>query len=83
MSPDFTLKGSAFPLVKEAILHGGGIGIMLEDSVYDDPRLVAMAIKGMNRRYAIHLMTQPERRNLRIISRFYDTCAEEVELPRV
>ncbi|MEM9782296.1 MAG: LysR family transcriptional regulator [Pseudomonadota bacterium] len=73
------LKAGTFPLVKEAILHGGGVGIMLEDSVYDDPRLVGLAIKGMNQRYSIHLMTQPERRNLRMISRFYDLCAEQAD----
>lgn len=69
-------KAGTFPLVKEVVLHGVGIGIILEDAVHPDPRLVAKPIGGMTRRHAIHLMTQPERRGLRLISSFYDLCAD-------
>ncbi|MEL6337794.1 MAG: LysR family transcriptional regulator [Pseudomonadota bacterium] len=71
------LKAGTFPLVKETVLHGAGIGIMLDASVHDDPRLVARPIRGMARRHAIHLVTQPDRRDLRLIARFYEVCADQ------
>ncbi|MEM7529702.1 MAG: LysR family transcriptional regulator [Pseudomonadota bacterium] len=73
------LKAGTFPLVKEAVLHGAGVGIMLEDCVLGDPRLVDMPLVQMQRRYEIALMTQPERRNLRLVASFFASCAEHLK----
>lgn len=74
-------KAGTFPLVKEAVLHGIGVGIMLEDCVLSDPRLVARPLAQIEKRYGITLMTQPERRDLRLIASFFDLCTEHLHPP--
>jgi len=74
------LMTDTFPLVKETVLHGAGIGVMLERSVYEASRLVWLPIAELPETYAVHLLTQPERRELRFVQRFFEiaddlTCA--------
>jgi DNA-binding transcriptional LysR family regulator len=70
------LKTGTFPLVKEAVLVGAGVGVMLERSVHDASSLVALPIEEMAETYRVHLMTQPERRELRLVRRFFETAAD-------
>lgn len=76
------LKAGTFPFVEEAVLHGVGIGVMLEDCVLADPRLIALPIERMDRRYGITPTTQPERRHLRLIASVFELCAEDLDQPR-
>lgn len=70
------LKTGTFPLVQEAVRAGIGIGVMLEHSVQEVPGLVARPIEGMDETYRVHLMTQPERRELRLVRRFFEIAAD-------
>lgn len=75
------LKTGTFPLVKEAVLAGAGVGIMLERSVHEASSLAALPVEGMEETCRVHVMTQPERRELRLVRRFFETAADHALAP--
>lgn len=64
------LKTSTFPLVKEAVLHGAGVGLMLDDSIYPSRRLAAVPVTEMPETYGHCLVVPGDRRDLRLIQSF-------------
>ncbi|MEO0820463.1 MAG: LysR family transcriptional regulator [Pseudomonadota bacterium] len=70
------LKTWTFPVVKEAILHGAGIGIALENSLFPSRHLVEIPIDEMAGAYRNYLVTPADKRELRAVRSFFDVAAE-------
>ena len=72
------LAGPPFPraLVKEAVLHGVGIGLLLDDSMSPSSDLVAIDIAEMGETYTNCLVTPNDKRELRFVRSFIDVACE-------
>lgn len=66
------IKMTTFAVVKEAILHGLGIGLLLEDSVSQTDRLIGLEIKELPQRFGNYVVVPTEKRKLRLIKRFLE-----------
>ena len=61
------VKTTTFPVVKEAVLHGVGVGLLLVDSLFASSNLVTIEIDEMPERYRNFLVTPEEKKDLRIV----------------
>lgn len=66
----------SFPVVKEAILHGVGIGMMLEDGQYPSDNLVAIELEEMSETFSVCLVTPSDKRDLRLVKSFLDVAVD-------
>jgi LysR family transcriptional regulator, low CO2-responsive transcriptional regulator len=74
---DRAIEMATFPVIKEAILHNIGIGILLDDSFHPTQQLVKRPIKELDFVYRTYLVTQNDKKNLRFIRSFIE-IAEQV-----
>ncbi|MEP4030033.1 LysR family transcriptional regulator [Roseibium polysiphoniae] len=70
------IKTTTFPMVKEAILHGLGLGILLENSLYPSEKLVAIPIKEMSEQYRDCIALSADKRELRLIQSFLNVAVD-------
>lgn len=63
-------------MVKEAILHGLGIGLLLEKSLYPSEYIVAVPVEEMPEEYRDCLAIPADKRELRLIQSFLDAAIE-------
>lgn len=70
------IKTRTFPVMKEAILHGVGIGLMLENSMYPSQNLIALPVVELRDQYRHCLVTPREKGNLRIVQSFLDIARD-------
>ncbi|QFT31621.1 HTH-type transcriptional activator CmpR [Labrenzia sp. THAF82] len=70
------LRTTTFPMVKEAILHGLGIGLLLEKSLYPSEYIVAVPVEEMPEEYRDCLAIPADKRELRLIQSFLDAAIE-------
>jgi LysR family transcriptional regulator, low CO2-responsive transcriptional regulator len=70
------VKTTTFPLVKEAALHGVGVGLLLDDSMFPSTNLVALDIAEMQETYTNCLVTPADKRELRFVRSFIDVAGE-------
>jgi DNA-binding transcriptional LysR family regulator len=67
-----TVKMTTFAVVKEAILHGLGVGVLLEDSVHQTQRLTSVPVRELDRVFRNYIVIPRDKENLRPIRRFVD-----------
>ncbi|MDA4847602.1 LysR family transcriptional regulator [Hoeflea poritis] len=67
-----TVRMTTFAVAKEAVLHGVGIGVLLENSLYPASRLVGIPIDEMTETYEDCLVLPAEKQNLKLVSRFVE-----------
>ncbi len=70
------LKTTTFPLVREAVLHGVGAGLLLDHSMSASTDLVAIDIVEMHESYTNCLLTPADKRELRFVSTFIEAACE-------
>ena len=73
------IKTTTFPVVKEAILHGFGVGFMLADSQFPSTHLVAIDIEEMPETYRVCLATPSDKWDLRLVKSFCDVALQVTE----
>jgi DNA-binding transcriptional LysR family regulator len=66
------VKMNSYPVVKEAVLHDVGIGIVLEHSFFPDPKLVEHPIADLSDTFKTYLVTPADKRDLRFVRSFID-----------
>ncbi|WP_166443734.1 LysR family transcriptional regulator [Rhabdaerophilum calidifontis] len=66
---------TAFPVVKEAVLHGIGIGILLEDSVFPTEDLVLRPIVELAMPFRTDLATPEDKRDLHFVRAFIEVAS--------
>ncbi|MEM1049744.1 MAG: LysR family transcriptional regulator [Pseudomonadota bacterium] len=71
------VKTTTFPVLKEAVLHGIGVGLFLEDSLAPSASLVGLPIEEMPETYRNSLVTQIDKRDLRLVRNFIDVAFDE------
>lgn len=76
------IKTTTFPMVQEAILHGLGIGILLENSLFPSENLVTRPLKEMPDLYRDCITIPADKRELKLIRSFLDV-AVDVKAARV
>ncbi|MEO9527391.1 LysR family transcriptional regulator [Roseibium sp.] len=70
------LRTTTFPMVKEAILHNLGVGLLLEKSLYPSDKLAAVRVDEMPEHYRDCIAIPSEKRDLRLIRSFLDVAVE-------
>jgi DNA-binding transcriptional LysR family regulator len=70
------VRTATFPLVKEAVLHGVGVGLLLDDSMSASTNLVAIDVAEMRETYTNCLVTPVDKRELRFVRSFIDVACE-------
>lgn len=68
------IRTTTFPVVQEAVLHGAGIGILLEGSLYPSSEIKSIPIVEMSQTYQNYLVTPAHKHHLRMISSFIDVA---------
>ena len=71
------IKTTTFPVVKEAVLHGVGVGFMLEGCQFPSANLHMLDVEEMPERYRICLVTPSDKRDLRLVKSFREVAADE------
>jgi DNA-binding transcriptional LysR family regulator len=71
------VKTRTFPVVKEAVLHGIGIGLILENSLYPSTGLVTKPVKEMPELYNHCLVIPSDKSDLRAINRFIEIAQQK------
>lgn len=66
------MRMTTFAVVKEAILHGLGVGMLLENSIHETARLRSVPVEDLDRMFTNYLVVPSEKQHLRIIKRFLD-----------
>ena len=74
------LRTATFPLVKEAVLHGVGVGLLLDDSMSASPDLVAIDVTEMCETYTNCLVTPVDKRELRFVRSFIDVACDVLDV---
>lgn len=70
------IKTATFPVVKEAVLHGVGIGLMLSEGQYPSTSLHAVPILEMAESYDTCLVTSRDKKDLRLVKSFMDVAID-------
>jgi molybdate transport repressor ModE-like protein len=70
LSPRRTMKTTTFPVMKEAILQGAGVGIFLENSTADTGALVSIPIDEMPETYKSCVVVPQDKQDLRLVQSF-------------
>ncbi|WP_346911707.1 LysR family transcriptional regulator [uncultured Roseibium sp.] len=70
------IRTTTFPMVKEAILHGLGIGLLLKNSLYPSEELAAIPIDEMAEEYSDCIAIPADKRELKLICSFLDVAVE-------
>jgi len=70
------IKTATFPVVKEAVLHGVGVGFMLEGGQFPSSNLVTIDVEEMPERYRVCLVTPSDKRDLRLVKSFCEVAAD-------
>lgn len=66
------IEMTSFAVVKEAVLHGIGIGILLDDSTFPAPDVVLKPIAEIDQDFRTYLVTPGDKRDLRFVRAFID-----------
>ena len=72
------LKTTTFPMVKEALLHGLGVGLLLENSLFPSENLVAVPVREMFEDYRDCVVIPRDKKDLRLIKSFLGVCIDAV-----
>lgn len=70
------LRTTTFPMVKEAILHNLGIGLLLENSLFPSDNLVALPVAEMSEEYRDCIVIPKDKSELRLIRSFLEMAVE-------
>lgn len=76
------LRTTTFPLVREAVLHGVGVGLLLDDSMSVSPDLVALDVVEMSETWTNCLVTSADKCELRFVRSFIDVAREVLAVDR-
>ncbi|WP_413992270.1 LysR family transcriptional regulator [Labrys okinawensis] len=66
------IQATTYPVMKEAVLHGLGIGIFLEDSVFPSSEIVSKPVVELDTRFATYVVTTKDKTDLRLVRAFID-----------
>lgn len=77
--PDIVLELDNWDTMKEAVVDGIGFGVALEDEFGPDPRLKKIRIDKADLTACQYIVCQPEYRELKVISAFFDIVKKEKE----
>ena len=65
---------TTFPVVREAVLHGIGIGIMLEGSCFPSHDVTARPVREIPETFGTYLVTTVDKSQLRLVRSFIDVA---------
>ena len=67
---------TTFPLTKEAVLHGIGVGIILENAYSPSNRLISVPIKDLSQIFRNYIVCPTDKKDLRLVRSFLDLALE-------
>lgn len=71
-----TMRVTTFPLMKEAVLHGVGVALFLEDSLHPTPSIVTRPVADMPERHECCVVAPSDKLGLRTVASFMDMAVE-------
>lgn len=72
-----TMSTTTFPLMREAVLHGVGVGLFLEDALHPQDPLVSKPVAEMTERHATCLMVPDDSVEMASLRLFEDCATDE------
>ena len=78
IKPAKVIRITTFPLMKEAILQGVGVGVFLKDATAATPGLVWRPIPEMSKRYDVCLTVPSGKEDLRLVRLFLESTTDTV-----
>nr|WP_321456716.1 LysR family transcriptional regulator [uncultured Cohaesibacter sp.] len=69
---------TTYPVVKEAILHGIGVGIMLENCFFPSQQITSRPIEELSQTYPTFLVSPEDKNDLHFVKRFVELAVEEM-----
>jgi DNA-binding transcriptional LysR family regulator len=78
LSLENIIRTSTYPMLKELVLHGAGIGIVLENSMNPTTQAVSVPIFELPDRYSTFVVAPKEKSDLRLIRGFFEVASELV-----
>ena len=76
LTPTSVTTVTTFPLSKEAVLHGVGVGIILEGAYSPTNRLKSIPIKDLSQKFCNYAVCPIDKKDLRLVSRFMELSEE-------
>lgn len=73
------IKMATYPVLKEAVLHGIGVGILLQDSVFPAEELVYKSVDEFCSDFKTYIVTTSDKRRLRCVESFFETVQISIE----
>ncbi|WP_454617998.1 LysR family transcriptional regulator [Bradyrhizobium cenepequi] len=74
------VKTTTFPVVKEAVQHGVGVGLWPDDSLSASSELVGIEITDMSETFTYYLLAPVDKRELRFVRSFIDVAREVLNI---
>lgn len=72
------IRTHSFPMVKEAVLHGIGVGFLLAEGQHPSVNLASVQVEEIPDRFEVCMVTPTEKRRLRLVSSFCDAMLDAV-----
>ena len=76
LRPRRIVKTTTFPVMKEAILEGLGVGVFLQDSAQEEIRLIEVPIVELTQKHVTCLVVPKHKRDLRLTRSFMDVATD-------
>ncbi|MHB0790091.1 LysR family transcriptional regulator [Bradyrhizobium sp. 5.13L] len=73
------IKMATYPVLKEAVLHGIGIGILLQDSVFPTEELLYKPVDELGIDFKTYVVTTSDKRRLRFVKSFFEAVEIFIE----
>ncbi|RUW53625.1 hypothetical protein EOA32_08560 [Mesorhizobium sp. M1A.F.Ca.ET.072.01.1.1] len=70
------IQATTYAVMKEAVLHGLGVGIFLEDSVFPCSEIVCRPVVELDAKFGTYVVTTKDKTDLRLVRAFIDESLE-------
>ncbi|MFB9947556.1 LysR family transcriptional regulator [Rhizobium puerariae] len=72
------IQMTTYAVMKEAVLHGLGVGIFLEDSVFPSREFVFRPVRELEKTFGTYVVTTKDKTDLKLVRAFLDECDDSV-----
>lgn len=72
------IQMTTYAVMKEAVLHGLGVGIFLDDSVFPSQEFVLRPVRELDKTFGTYVVTTKDKMDLKLVRAFLDECDDSV-----
>ncbi|QPF90821.1 LysR family transcriptional regulator [Bradyrhizobium commune] len=71
-----TIQVTTYPVLKEAVLHGIGVGILLDDSIFPSRHIVMRPVVQLDVDFKTYVVSPRDKGDLKFVRAFVDTASD-------